>query len=130
MTTTDQIKAILAESKERADAATPAPWIHESTAFGFHIVDCVVRVDGGYLNAIDLEEDGDTAAFIAAARTDLPARDAALLIAVDALDDFASGLSGPYKVDRAKHAESVIGATETRCGELLSSILAILKGEK
>lgn len=79
-TTTDQIKALLAESTQRAKSATKGPWIagidSAFRGFGLH---AVTHAAG----AIACGTSATNTTFIAAARTDLPARDRALLIAVD-----------------------------------------------
>lgn len=130
MNHTDEIKSILEGSTKRAEAMRVQVNRYLETLC-YQECSCIVADDAGHVERCDRcwdIEDAEHA--LSSALPDIPARYAALMVAVDALADFASGLSGPYKVDRAEHAEAVIGATEARCAELLASILAILKGEK
>lgn len=78
MSISDQIRALIAGSTQRAEAATPGPWKtiggtkvkRDDTAWPMHLLKC---------DSFDQTIDATNADFIAAARTDLPRRDQALL---------------------------------------------------
>lgn len=110
MSTADQIKQILGESTKRADAATPGPWNNlgakvkqDAQGWPMRLLLC---------DSFEQTIDTSNAKFIAAARTDLPARDRALMVAVAAL------------------ARSAVHYEPTAGQAALASILAILKGDK
>ena len=83
----------------RADAATEGPWYVESSG-DHHIVPDVARWRGGMANALTFGGDFETAAFVAAARTDVPAlvaevrRLSAELAAAEALAALAAEMLG------------------------------------
>lgn len=81
-TTTDQIRALLAGSTERAESASSGLHIEGgNTIYDAH--GCAVA-DFAYSD-MTTDDDEANAEFFAAARTDLPARDRMGLIALDAL---------------------------------------------
>lgn len=84
MTVTEQIKAKLSETTKLAEGATKGPWDSGQYLFGpEYTVDTRMKADPHNITySVHCESD---AAFMAAARTALPARDAALLVAVDTL---------------------------------------------
>lgn len=121
MTTTDQIKALLAETTKLAEAAQKGPWVYEympGTRPGYfqHAIK-VMRSDHpgedrwteAFAHNSDLNKANGR--LCAADRTALPARDRALMIAVDALRE-NSVCYAPVSAQNA-----------------LNSILSILDGE-
>lgn len=115
-TTTDQIRALLAESTQRAESATEGPWkLWGMTVMTDRDGSGQPREESRVASTSDPDRGLRTwnASFIAAARTALPARDRALLIAVEALEK-ASG----YHMTADRDIEVALAA-----------ILAALQGE-
>lgn len=79
MTTKDQILSILSKSTARADAATEGPLFAHKYP---DVKTWTVAAEESVASKIKIEAD---AKLFAAARTDLPARDAALRVAVEEL---------------------------------------------
>lgn len=114
MTTTDDIFSIIAQSTARADAATKGPWTAcEPGDYADYDGNCVMLLGDDLRIAVTLgahPKSVANASLIAHARTDLPARDAALKVAVEALDFYAD----------------MMGSVPAN--EALQNILSILKG--
>ena len=133
MTTAEKIKALLAESTKLADGATPGPWklcgnrkLKGKSKFGMMLLADFDSFEGD-------KSDAPNAAFTAAARTAMPARDRALLVAVDALGearcttDWSGGRTCLEIADRYGEGAICIGCKQCRS---LISILAILTETK
>lgn len=94
MTTYDKILAELQKSTELANAATKGPWRHCAVKGGW---DGVESASGETICEL-VANVPVNATFIASARTDLPKRDAALRVAVEALRHITTHASDPEPV--------------------------------
>lgn len=128
MTTTEDIFSILAQSTARADAATKGPWLLDTRETPNEISICdqefILFTTATNEYSCDMkgqkEDQIRDSDFVCRARTDLPARDAALKVAVEALQEMADEASRNnawYQCSHWLDAE-----------EALTKVLAILKG--
>lgn len=123
-TTIEQIRSILAESTQRAERATPGPWTANrhrvmwmSTSLGQIL----------YCDSPEGDEvDARNADFSAAARTDLPARDRALLMDREQFEKLRACL---VILAEVAHIEPHVRLLIKGIDENEDTILSVLTGE-
>lgn len=115
-TTTDQIRALLAESTQRAESATKPPLVVSKEFYG-QIKVKAESIYGGNVAQFELDPASGTALanakFFAAARTDLPARDRMGLIALDALIEARDALFDFHASDAGTKVNDALAAMRT-----------------